>query len=128
MNTFMNLLLMIAVVGIAVCSFISIYVLITGIRSSFLKYERFPAIVPIVDKDYKPAYTGTAFVQNGKISVPQRVNRQEEYNVFVEYKGEKYAINNKELFEKTNVGEDVWIMVNVGCNQKGVEKDFYIEL
>ena len=128
MNTFMNSLLTVAVAGIAVCSFISIYMLLTGIKRSFLKYERFPAIVPIVDKEYKPAYIGSAFVQSGKINVPQRVSRQEEYNIFIEYRGERYAINNKELFEKVNVGEDIMIMVNVGCNEKGVEKDFYVEL
>lgn len=128
MNTFMNFLLTVAVVGIAVCSFISIYVLVHGIKRSFLKYERFPAIVPIVDKEYKPAYNGSMLVKNGKINVPQRVSRPEEYNVFVEYRGERYAVNNKELFEKVNVGEDIMLMVNVGINEDGIEKDFYVEL
>lgn len=128
MNTFMNSLLTVAVAGIAVCSFISIYILVHGIKRTFLKYERFPAVVPVVDKEYKPAYIGTALVKNGKANVPQRINRPEEYNVFVEYRGERYTISNKELYEKINVGESIMIMVNVGTNEKGVEKDFYVEL
>lgn len=126
MDIFLNILIAVCIIGLVVCFIMLGYIIVTEISKCFLRYEENPVTVTIVDKQYRAAYSTTTFIRVGKVTTPQIHHHPEEYNVYVEWRGEIYPIDDEEFFDNFEVDDTVLVTAHVGYNKSGVEKDVYL--
>ena len=100
--------------------------LISEVRQQFksLRYETFSAKARVCKKKYEDSYTTISMV--GTVPVPQ--HHDEEYNVYLMYKGKVHCLNDKDLYQKVDVGDVVSVLVHKGYNKNGELKHVYLRL
>ena len=103
-----------------------IYTIFLEVYHSTLQYQTYFDIVQVVDKEYEEQHTSTTIMPVGKVIVPQSRYHDEEYNVHVIYEGKDYCINNKDLYERVNVGDKVCLKIHKGYNKKQEIKHIFI--
>lgn len=113
-------LILIVILGILV------YLLGEQIYVSNLDYEDNPSTATVTEMEYQEAYTTTTMNKVGKVLVPQTHHHSEEYNVYVEYNGTIYCIDDEDLFDSVKVGDEIKVWVHEGYNKKGELKYVYL--
>lgn len=100
--------------------------LISEVSQQFksLRYETFSAKARVCKKKYEDSYTTISMV--GTVPVPQ--HHDEEYNVYLMYKGKVHCLNDKDLYQKVDVGDVVSVLVHKGYNKNGELKHVYLRL
>ena len=119
------MLVILILIGIVLLGML-FYVIGCEIYYATLKYKSHTETVTVLEKKFKAAYTSTTYMRVGKVTVPQTHHHDEEYNVYVDYKGVTYCIDDNDLFEKVEIGESITVTVNEGYNRKGQVKNIYL--
>lgn len=101
-----------------------IYEIVMAIYRKTLRYKIFYADVPVCKKEYEEEYTTS--IMAGKVMVPQF--HDDEYNVYLMYKGESHCIDSEELYKAVNVGDIVRVKVHKGYNKRNEVKDVYLSI
>ncbi len=110
-----NIIIALAIILLIVVVVMGISEMAKAIYKSTLRYETSYEDVPVRKKEYVEGYTTTMVVGRGLI-MPQTHN--DMYNVFLMYDGEQYCIDDKELYDKVNVGDIITVQVHKGYNKK----------
>ena len=121
-----NIIMLITVVLIVVSGCWLIQIIVSDIYKATLNYKSHKETVIVLEKDFKGAYTTTTHVRVGKVTVPQIHHHSEEYNVYVNYEGVTYRINDNELFEVVVIGEKTEVTVYEGYDRKGRIRNIYL--
>ncbi|MCI9178008.1 MAG: hypothetical protein HFJ28_05560 [Clostridia bacterium] len=124
MNILMNLSILL-VLGLV------IWLIYEGIMQAYydtLRYETFSDTAKVCSKKYEEEYITTKILPVGKVMVPQIHCHDEEYNVYLMYRGEKHCFNNKDLYNLVNIGDSVCILVHKGYNKKNELKNVYLSV
>lgn len=128
MDIFENILfglIVLLIVGLAIWL---IYEIIIQIYHKTLRYETFPSSAKVCNKKYKDEYITTTRMMVGKVLLPQTHYHDEEYNVYLMYKGGQYRFDDKELYNSVNIGDIVRVLVHEGYNKKGELKYVYLSI
>ena len=96
--------------------------LIIWIRNKLLRYEEFDDYVKVVNKKFKDEDTTVTFIPAGNAMIPQTHIDDEEFNVYVTYKGNDYCFDDKELFNSIEIGNIILAHIHIGYNKKNVAK------
>lgn len=122
-----KILMFVCIVGSLFCIGLLIVIIVATIYPATLRYEEIPNIsVKVEGKQYEEPYVTTSIIYAGKTVVPQTHYHDEEYNVYVSYEGETYCINDKSLYERVDINDNVYVCVHKGYNKKGEEKHIYL--
>lgn len=125
---------MLSIIFIAICIIIlvlcvGLMVVMVGamIYPATLRYEEIPnVLVKVVDKQYKEPYSTTTMMYVGKTLIPQTYYYDEEYNVYALYDGERYCIDDEELYESVKIDDEIYVCVHKGYNKDNEEKYIYL--
>lgn len=122
-----NILIAIIIVLFVVIGCWLLQIIASEFYKATLNYKRHKETVIVLEKKFKGAYTTTTtHVRVGKVTVPQMHHHSEEYNVYVDYEGVTYRINDNELFEDVVIGEKIEVTVHEGCDRKGRIRNIYL--
>lgn len=122
-----KILMFIGIVGLLFCGGILIAIIGEIIYSATLRYEETPnVLVKVEEKQYEEPYVTTSMIYAGKTVIPQTNYHDEEYNVYVSYEGKTYCINDKSLYERVDIDDNVYVCVHKGYNKNGEEKRIYL--
>lgn len=109
-----------------------IYEAYIAIRNHFLRYEEGYKWVKVGKKQYQDANTIyiPMTISTGKTTTTTLtpIFQDEEFNVYLIYKGNEYGFNNKDLFDSLKVGDEVEVIVHEGYNRKGELKHTYLTI
>ena len=109
-----------------------IYEAYIAIRNKLLRYEDFSKVVKVVRKKHKDAYTTyiPLTISTGKTitTTMTPMFHQEEFNVYLVYKGVEHCFNDEAMFNSLKVGDDVKVIVHEGYNLKGELKNTYLTI
>lgn len=109
-----------------------IYDAYLAIRNKFLRYEESYKLVKVGRKEHKDAYTThipmTISAGKTRITTMTPVFHDEEYNVYLLYKGEDYIFNSEDMYQSLKVGDEVNVVVHEGYNLKGELKNIYLTI
>lgn len=105
-----------------------VYLLVEDFYIRHLEYETFEDTAVVDSCEYEEPYTTTTMMKVGKVMVPQLHHHDEEYNVWLEYEGELYCIDDEELFNSVEENEEIRVWVNKGYNRKGELKYIYLSI
>lgn len=116
-SVFLFVLIILAFLGLMWFVWIICKDLYTDIRDMFLlRYEEHPAVVKVTSKRHRNSrYIGRFYCS-------------EEFNVYFVYKGQKYCIDDYDMFHHLKVGNMVNVIVHEGYNLKGQVKNIYFTL
>lgn len=120
------ILILIGVVLVVLLFYMLFCLIGSEIYYTTLKYKTHTETVTVLGKKFKPAYTSTTYVRAGKVTIPQTHHHTEKHDVYVDYEGETYCINDNDLFKKVEIGESIEVTVNEGYNRKGQVKNIYL--
>ena len=121
-----NILIAIIIVLFVVIGCWLLQIIASEFYKATLNYKSHKETVIVLEKNFKGAYTTTTHVRVGKVTVPQMHHHSEEYNVYVDYEGVTYRINDNELFEDVVIGENIEVTVHEGCDRKGRIRNIYL--
>lgn len=93
-----------------------------------LQYEVIKDFTKVIDKDYLKQIKRTKMVKVGKTWEPQHYVQPEQYNVHLNYKGERHIFNCKDIYESVEVGDTIPIFVHTGYNEKGKVKHVFLTI
>lgn len=120
-----------AIVVIVIVELI-IYEVYIEIRNKFLRYKDFSKVVKVGRKKHQDAYTTymPITISTGKntITTMTPIFHDEEFNVYLVYKGEEYCFDDEDMFDSLKVGDKVNVVVHKGYNRKGELKNIYLTI
>jgi len=125
---FLNVFLLACILIMIVLTIYLVYLLVGDFYVRHLDYKTFSDIAIVDSFEYKRAHTTTTMLKVGNVMVPQIRHHNEEYNVWLEYKGELYCIDDEELFNDVEENEKVRVWVNKGYNKKGKVKHIFLSI
>ena len=109
-----------------------IYIVYIAIRNKFLRYKHFSKVVKVGRKKYQDAYTTymPITISTGKTTTTTitPIFHDEEFKVYLVYKGDEYCFNDKDMFDSLKVGDKVKVVVHEGYNRKGELKNTYLTI
>ena len=77
-------------------------------------YETFHDFAIVVNKEYEKSNNTVNYVPAGVTMIPVVVNHEAKYEVYVLYEGKEYCIDDKRLYERANLGNEVVVTVKKG--------------
>lgn len=119
----------IAIVGLIVWIIYELYI---ASRNEFLRYEEFHELVEVIRKNYQKEETNyipmTISTGETTTTIMTPIFHDEEFNVYLVYKGNEYCFNDEDMFNSLKVGDKVNVVVHEGYNQKGDLKNTYLTI
>ncbi len=101
--------------------------IIATISDNILRYEICPSTAKVCKKEHKDEHT-TTIIKIGFIKIPKTYHYDAEYKVYLMYEGEEHCFNNKNLYESSNIGDVVEILIHKGYNAQNKLEDVYLSL
>lgn len=83
-----------------------------------VRFETTTTEVKVIRKNYETDYTSIESAFIGPIVLPVEKYHFEAFNVFLDYEGNVFCINDKDLFATVNFGDYVKVNVIKGYNKK----------
>lgn len=125
-SDFLGILALLLGIDLILCIIFLIIECVFRIRNNNLKYDTTTCYLTVMEKEHKDSSSSVTLTNIGGHLYPQTHSHPEEFNVYFEYQNDVYSIDDEELFERCNKGDNVNVNINTGYNKKGVVKNIYL--